>query len=131
MVNIILFPDDTRKDVLETFKFMLRCSWLGLHDIAFVPYVPYPGAELYNQMVGDGRLPPMSDEYFISLLTHSDISSAKSHNPRFSARQVQMIRLAFLSTFYLSSYLFRPYRVFFKNSTSATSTSAAAIISTQ
>jgi anaerobic magnesium-protoporphyrin IX monomethyl ester cyclase len=113
MVNIILFPDDTRKDVIETFKFMLRCSWLGLHDIAFVPYVPYPGAELYNQMVGDGRLPPMSDEYFISLLTHSDISSAKSHNPRFSARQVQMIRLAFLSTFYLSSYLFRPYRVLF------------------
>ena len=50
MVNIILFPDDSRRDVFETFKFMLRCSWLGLHDIAFVPYVPYPGAELYNQM---------------------------------------------------------------------------------
>jgi anaerobic magnesium-protoporphyrin IX monomethyl ester cyclase len=112
MVNIILFPDDTRWDVFETFKFMLRCSWLGLHDIAFVPYVPYPGAELYNQMVKDGRLPPLGEEYFISLLTHSDISSAKSHNPRFSARQVQMIRLAFLALFYSSSYLFRPHRIF-------------------
>ena len=49
MVNIILFPDDTRRDVFETFKFMLRCSWLGLHDITLVPYVPYPGAELYDQ----------------------------------------------------------------------------------
>lgn len=117
MVNIILFPDDTRQDVAETFKFMLRCSWLGLHDIAFVPYVPYPGAELYNQMVKDGRLPPLGEEYFISLLTHSDISSAKSHNPRFSARQVQLIRLAFLALFYSSSYLFRPHRIFlnFKN----------------
>lgn len=112
MVNIILFPDDTRRDVIETFKFMLRCSWLGLHDIAFVPYVPYPGAELYDQMVKDGRLPPLGEEYFISLLTHSDISSAKSHNPRFSARQVQMMRLAFLALFYSSSYLFRPYRIF-------------------
>jgi anaerobic magnesium-protoporphyrin IX monomethyl ester cyclase len=111
MVNIILFPDDSRRDVFETFKFMLRCSWLGLHDIAFVPYVPYPGAELYNQMVKDGRLPALGEEYFIGLLTHSDISSAKSHNPRFSARQVQWLRLGFLATFYSSSYLFRPYRI--------------------
>jgi anaerobic magnesium-protoporphyrin IX monomethyl ester cyclase len=112
MVNIILFPDDTPRDVFQTFKFMLRCSWLGLHDIAFVPYVPYPGAELYNQMVRDGRLPPLGEEYFISLLTHSDISSAKSHNPRFTARQVQWLRLGFLALFYSSSYLFRPHRIF-------------------
>jgi radical SAM superfamily enzyme YgiQ (UPF0313 family) len=112
MVNIILFPDDTRRDVFETFKFMLRCSWLGLHDIAFVPYVPYPGAELYNQMVKDGRLPPLGEEYFVSLLTHSDISTARSYNPRFTPRQMQLTRLAFLSLFYSSSYLFRPYRLF-------------------
>lgn len=112
MVNIILFPDDTGRDVIETFKFMLRCSWLGLHDVAFVPYVPYPGAELYDRMVKDGQLPPLGEEYFISLLTHSDISTAKSYNPRFSARQVHWIRVAFLSLFYSSSYLFRPYRIF-------------------
>jgi anaerobic magnesium-protoporphyrin IX monomethyl ester cyclase len=112
MVNIILFPDDTRQDVWDTFKFMLRCSWLGLHDITFVPYVPYPGAELYDRLVREGRIPPLGEEYFISLLTHSDISSAKSHNPRFSPRQVQMLRLAFLALFYLSSYLFRPHRIF-------------------
>jgi radical SAM superfamily enzyme YgiQ (UPF0313 family) len=112
MVNIILFPDDTGRDVWETFKFMLRCSWLGLHDITFVPYVPYPGAELYDRLVREGRLPPLGEEYFISLLTHSDITTAKSHNPRFSARQVQLLRLAFLALFYSSSYLFRPHRIF-------------------
>ena len=52
MVNIILFPDDTRRDVIDTFKFMLRCSWLGLHDIAFVPYVRlaigYAGADNFT-----------------------------------------------------------------------------------
>ncbi|UYN97345.1 MAG: B12-binding domain-containing radical SAM protein [Enhydrobacter sp.] len=112
MVNIILFPDDTPRDVFETFKFMLRCSWNGLHDITLVPYVPYPGAELYDRLVKEERLPPLGEEYFISLLTHSDISTAKSHNPRFSARQVQWIRLAFLALFYSSSYLFRPHRIF-------------------
>lgn len=112
MVNIILFPDDTPRDVFETFKFMLRCSWYGLHDITFVPYVPYPGAELYDRLVREGRLPPLGEEYFVSLLTHSDISTAKSHNPRFSARQVQWIRLAFLALFYASGYVFRPHRIF-------------------
>src|SRR5262249_51202223 len=62
--------------------------------------------------VREGRLPPLGEEYFISLLTHSDITTAKSHNPRFSPRQVQLLRLSFLSMFYASSYLFRPYRVF-------------------
>jgi anaerobic magnesium-protoporphyrin IX monomethyl ester cyclase len=111
MVNIIFFPDDSRRDVLLTFKFMLKCSWLGLHDITFVPFVPYPGTELYDKLVKEGGLPPMSEEYFVSLLTHSDLSSIQSYNPRFTARQVQIIRMLFLSTFYISSYIFRPYRV--------------------
>ena len=112
MVNIILFPQDSLRDVFKTFAFALKCSWLGLHDITFVPYVPYPGAELYNEMVSDGRLPEPSEKYFISLLTHSDLSSARSYNPNFSARQIQIMRLFFLAGFYISTYIFRPWRLF-------------------
>ena len=46
------------------------------------------------------RLTGLGEEYFISLLTHSDITTAKSHNPRFTPKQVQMLRLAFLALFY-------------------------------
>jgi anaerobic magnesium-protoporphyrin IX monomethyl ester cyclase len=115
--NFILFPDDALSDVFETFKFMLRCSWLGLHDAAFVPFVCYPGTELYDKLVKEKRIEPMSEKYFADLLTHSDLSKAVSHNPRFSPKQVQAMRLLFLGTFYLSSYLFRPWRIFtnFKN----------------
>ncbi len=111
MVNIILFPDDTPSDVLKTFKFMIRCAWAGADDITFVPFVPYPGGELYDRLVGEGRLPPMSDEFATGLLTHSDISSVKSCNPHFSERQVHYIRLLFLAMFYSLSFLFRPSRV--------------------
>jgi anaerobic magnesium-protoporphyrin IX monomethyl ester cyclase len=114
MVNVILFPQDTRADVRETFKFMVRCAFYGADDITFVPFVPYPGTELYDEMIADGRLPPPSEQYFVDLLTHSDLSAAKSHNPHFSPRQVQMLRLLFLSLFYGLSYVFRPYR-FFRN----------------
>ena len=110
MVNIILFPDDTPADVRKTFKFMIQCAWAGADDITFVPFVPYPGGELYDRLVEEGRLPPMSDDYAISLLTHSDITTAKSHNPHFSGRQVHYIRLLFLAMFYGFSFLFRPSR---------------------
>jgi len=110
MVNIILFPDDTPADVLKTFKFMIQCAWAGADDITFVPFVPYPGGELYDRLIKEGRLPPMSDAYAISLLTHSDITIAKSHNTHFSGRQVHYIRLLFLAMFYGFSFLFRPAR---------------------
>jgi radical SAM superfamily enzyme YgiQ (UPF0313 family) len=112
MVNVILFPQDTPADVRRTFKFMVQCAFYGADDITFVPFVPYPGTELYDEMIADGRLPPPSEEYFVDLLTHSDLSAAKSHNPHFSARQIQLLRLLFLSLFYGLSYVFRPYRFF-------------------
>lgn len=112
MCNIILFPDDTRRDVLKTFKFMIQCAWHGAHDMNFVPYVPYPGAELYQTMVAGGRVPPPSEQYFISLLTHSVFSEVKSYNSNFSGRQLFFLRLAFLGSFYTLSHLFHPYRIF-------------------
>jgi radical SAM superfamily enzyme YgiQ (UPF0313 family) len=110
MVNIIFFPDEKLSDLLQTFLFMLKCSWYGARDITFVPFVPYPGTELYDALIKDGRLPPLSEEYFIDLLTHSDISTVKSYNPRFSPLQVQLARISFLSMFYISNYIFRPHR---------------------
>ncbi len=112
MVNIILFPRDTRADLLNTFKFMVKCAFYGADDITFVPFVPYPGTELHAEMVAAGRLPPLSEAYFIGLLTHSDISRVTSHNPNLSERQVHYFRLLFLGSFYILSYLFRPYRAF-------------------
>lgn len=112
MLNIIFFPDDTFRDVWKTFGFALRCSWLGAHDITFVPFVPYPGTELFEKLQAAGRIPGLSEEYFISLLTHSDLANIRSYNPNFSARQVLLIRLAFLLLFYSSNYLFHPTRFF-------------------
>ena len=111
MVNIILFPRDTPSDVLKTFKFMVQCAFHGADDITFVPFVPYPGTELHAELVASGALPELSEPYFISLLTHSDISRGTSHNPNFSERQVHYIRTLFLASFYFLSYLFRPRKV--------------------
>ena len=110
MVNIILFPRDTHSDVLKTFWFMAQCAFYGADDITFVPFVPYPGTELHAELVASGALPELSEPYFLSLLTHSDISRGTSLNPNFSERQVHLVRVLFLASFYILSYMFRPRR---------------------
>lgn len=112
MCNIILFPHEGLKDILKTFRFMLRSSYLGLHDITFVPFVPYPGTELYDNLRAKGELPPLSNEYFNSLLIHSDLSKVNSYNKNFGPKATIFLRLLFLFTFYSSNYLFRPHRFF-------------------
>lgn len=113
MCNIILFPHDSVRDLALTFLFMIRASFFGAHDITFVPYVPYPGSELYEEMRVKKQLPSMSFEYFNSLLIHSDMSTAYSYNPNFSSKMIMIIRFLFLGTFYFSNFLFRPVRVYY------------------
>src|SRR5690606_19538406 len=83
MCNVILFPHDSIKDLAQTFFFMIKASFWGVHDITFVPYVPYPGSELYEELRRKKQLPPMTFEYFNSLLIHSDMGTVFSYNPNF------------------------------------------------
>lgn len=110
MYNIILFPNDSWRDFFLTYRFMLKASFVGLHDITFVPFVPYPGTELYADLLKEGRIPPMSESYFNSLMIHSDLTKANSYNKTFDSRAIIFLRFFFLSSFYLSNYLFRPMR---------------------
>lgn len=110
MCNIVLFPNDTWRDFFLTYKFMIRASFVGLHDITFVPFVPYPGTELYAELLKNGKVPPMSEKYFNDLMIHSDLSKANSYNKTFDSRLIIALRIFFLGSFYLSNYLFRPIR---------------------
>ena len=50
-INMIFaFPEDTRREMLSNFAFGIKCAWLGVQDSSFIPYVPYPGSELYFQL---------------------------------------------------------------------------------
>ncbi|MFM6930062.1 MAG: B12-binding domain-containing radical SAM protein [Bdellovibrio sp.] len=113
MCNIILFPHETPRDVLHTFGLMFKMARVGLHDITFVPFVPYPGTELYEELKRQKKIADFSEEHFKSLLIHSDLLNANSYNPYFGPKAVVMIRLLFLGSFYMTSLLLRPQRIYF------------------
>jgi anaerobic magnesium-protoporphyrin IX monomethyl ester cyclase len=110
-INMIFaFPEDTPRDMWKCFTFGVKCAWMGIQDSSFIPYVPYPGSELYLQLVEESKIEPMSDEYFNRLIPHSDLEHAKSFNPYVSDKQLIWIRYLYFMLFYGTTFLRRPGR---------------------
>ena len=111
-INMIFaFPEDTPREIWENFKFGIKCAWLGVHDSSFSLFVPYPGSELYFQLIDEKKLAPMSDDYFNSLIPFSDLEHAISFNPHISDRQLIWVRYIYFMLFYGTMFLRRPQRL--------------------
>ncbi len=109
-VNFIFgLPGETWKDVRNTFKFFARLAWVGVDDIACFPYSPYPGTELFDQLVEDGTI-TVDEDYFISLLGYTDIPNSVSYSEFISSRQLALLNMSGMAFFYTLNFLFRPWR---------------------
>lgn len=109
-VNFIFgLPGQTWRDVRQTFKFFAKLAWIGVDDIACFPYSPYPGTELFDQLVESGRI-TVDEEYFISLLGYTDVANSTSYSDFISSRQLSILNLTGMAFFYSLNYLFRPWR---------------------
>ena len=110
-INMIFaFPEDTPRQMMSNFTFGIKCAWLGVNDSSFIPYVPYPGSELYTQLAEKNNIERMSDAYFNSLIPFSDLAFAKSYNPFLKDRHLVWIRYLYFSMFYGTMFLRRPWR---------------------
>jgi radical SAM superfamily enzyme YgiQ (UPF0313 family) len=109
--NILIgFPDERREDLRQTLRFILRMARIGVHDVSVWTFSPYPGSELFDRLRATGRLPHLDDDYYASLLSYSDVSSAVSYADALDSKQLQRYRLAGLLLFYGASYLTHPVR---------------------
>jgi radical SAM superfamily enzyme YgiQ (UPF0313 family) len=102
---IVGFPDETVGHLLSSYGFAARMAVVGLDDVSFFPFSPYPGSELFERLRNEGRI-DMSDEYFADL----------ARNPRSFSQHIPdwlLPKLALLGTaiFYAISFSLRPQRV--------------------
>jgi radical SAM superfamily enzyme YgiQ (UPF0313 family) len=110
--NIILgFPGETHREVRQTLRFCVEVAALGLHDLSITPFSPYPGTELFDELAAASRVGPFDDEYFISLLSYSDLSQAVSWSDQISDRALGRYRALGMGLFYATSFLCRPWRL--------------------
>jgi anaerobic magnesium-protoporphyrin IX monomethyl ester cyclase len=111
--TIIGFPFHTWKDILIEYIFAIRLAWIGASDIAFFSFAPYPGSELHDQLVAEGKI--IKDESYPAWLRQvfpANFTDGASWSPNFSARMVRFICLFGMAQFYFFQFLIRPHRLF-------------------
>ena len=111
-INIIIgFPDETHKDIFITFWYLIKMSFVGVHDVSMGVFAPYPGSEIYNNLVQKGKI-NHGEEYWIQL-SYVDISYAKhSYCENISPKSLLFYNWLGYFIFYISNYIFRPTRIY-------------------
>jgi radical SAM superfamily enzyme YgiQ (UPF0313 family) len=108
---IIGFPQETRADVWQTFRFLAECAWIGVDDVTFSTFSPYPGSELFTYLRKKGRIREMDDEFCYSLALYGDTTAGGTYCEHIGPRELLFYKLTATFVFYALSYLFRPRRV--------------------
>jgi len=110
---IVGFPEESRRDVFKTFKYALMLAIRGVDEVSMNVFSPYPGSELFDDMVRAGRV-KLDDSYFLRLISnYTDYTKTDliTFNAEMSARQLALWRSAFMLTGYAVGYLLYPSRI--------------------
>ena len=111
-LNIIMgFPNEIRRELAQTVRFLARMGLAGVHDMSISLFSPYPGSELYRGLRESGRIPELSDEYFLGLGAYKDFSQSISYIEGLSPRMLNLHRILGYLVFYGIQYAVRPWRM--------------------
>ncbi len=111
---IVGFPDETRKNIFETFRYGLKLAVRGVDEVSVNVFSPYPGSEIFHQLVAANRV-TLDDEYFLGLASmYSDFTKTDliTFNREMTSRQLSRWRLAFMLSGYSIGYALHPSRIF-------------------
>ncbi len=112
-LNMIMgFPEETRTDIVETYRFLARTAWSGVDDATISTFIPYPGSELFQGLRKKGLIAKLDDDYYFGLATQGDFGGAVSYAQYVPARALAIYKVLGIMLFYGLSYLSRPKRLF-------------------
>ncbi|MFT6604803.1 MAG: radical SAM superfamily enzyme YgiQ (UPF0313 family) [Bacteriovoracaceae bacterium] len=108
------FPDQDKAQIIESLKYIVRLAFLGIHDVACFPFVPYPGSALHDRLQDEGIIDKKSKNYEIWLTTNifNKVKGMQSYSHHITNKQLQMLVLGGMSLFYSVHFLLRPWRIF-------------------
>jgi anaerobic magnesium-protoporphyrin IX monomethyl ester cyclase len=110
--NIIFgFPEETLKEIFESYRFIIRMAIAGAYDISIWGFSPYPGSELFSDISATGKL-KMDDAYYDSLRSYADPSKTVSYSAHISDKTLKVLRFVGTALFYFTSWSRRPNRPF-------------------
>ncbi len=111
-VNIICgFPDEKWKHLRETLRFIFKVAATGVDDLSINQFSPYPGSELFDRLVKEGKV-VLDDRYFETLSYYSSMTNAHSYSNHLSSREILIYKTLGTAAFYLTAFTLHPLRMF-------------------
>ena len=109
-MNIIIgLPMESHLDILKTIWSLVIYSFYGAYDVSIGIFAPYPGSELYDELVRKNRI--THDDKYWDKLSYVDITKTpESYCEKVSAKYLVFYNWLGFFVFYTSNYLFRPIR---------------------
>lgn len=114
--NIVLgFPGERKIDVIKSFVYIIRMAFAGIHDLYLLPYAPYPGSEIFQNLVKEGTINKEKEDYayFLAKCHYIKIKGIKSYSNSLSGRSINVLFIGGRLFFYLLQYTFRPHRFYY------------------
>jgi len=109
---IMGMPGQTLSEIGETFVFIAKMAWAGVHDISSFFFYPYPGSRMYGDLVAQGKIDPQSSAYddLLASACFTDFTAVRSWSEYFSPGALRVFCLSSMAFFYALSFLFWPLR---------------------
>ena len=85
-------------------------SFIGVQDVVIGIFAPYPGSEIYKNLVQKGKI--NHDEEYWQKLAYVDITFTKSYCENISSKSLLFYNWLGYFIFYISNYIFRPIRIY-------------------
>lgn len=106
-------PGQTKRDVLRSLAFATRLAAAGVHDLACYAFSPYPGSELYDQLVAEGRIEPAAEDYDRVLAQNifTNYKLRRSWTPHLPWWSLGWLCVGTMAYFYVLQFVLRPTRV--------------------
>ena len=111
-INVIIgFPDEQHKDIWQTMWFLVKASWHGVNDMAPSVFSPYPGSELFELLLKQGKIDMNSDEYFYQIIYVDTFFNNYFYNTHVNKYLLRFYLVSYLAIFYASNFVFHPSRL--------------------
>ena len=112
--NLIFgLPDQTVSEALESVAFAMKLCVLGMYDIACMCFAPYPGSELFERMIREGKISTDDayDEFLVNNLT-TKVTGMRSWSEHIPSWSMPLWTIGTTLLFYSVQFLLRPNRFF-------------------
>lgn len=108
------FPGQTLFECFQNILFSIKLAWIGLNDLPCFPFVPYPGSELFYQLVDEGKIDTSNTRYdlFLADNVYNKVSAMKSWSEHIPNWFLPILVFGTMAVFYSLQFLLRPKRLF-------------------